>query len=448
MALLQVNQQIRDEVIDIMPRKLGQRIDDAKLDVLFVGDINRQLWGTWLSAPFSTSNLNTLHAEIRVFQITRCSFENRLKHPPASTGQDCRYWVYSRCAEMLLKFLTDFLQSREGKTSVHKAQGIGFAAENQGANRAIQNVAINIPFELDQQDSLETRVQCFWCTNANDDAFNNDSHRMIPSGKRAALIFAQSLHNQLLRIFETPPRDWHVTNYHRTLFEAVGTIHLKVAGRPFASMDLSKILAKIPCDEGWHRHGVTRSEFFEWKRLAEERRKTAGFTLVDTLVQEHELVGSAGIIAGMLSSRSQNLVRKVTMFPKKVAPFTRVPAVNERVAFKGKAVFVQEDGHSLPGNAMFYQPAHLPWSLGVTGSSAHWMYRYYLPKRIEEQLEDGEIVLFKSEAILFQADWTETTITSGEATFYGPAEDRRTKQPEAIQVDSPQAGDHRGCFVT
>lgn len=433
MPLLQVNQRIRDEVIDLLPRKLGQRIDDAKLDVLFVENISRQLWGTWLSAPFPTNNLNTLHAEIRVFQINR-SYVSRLMHWAGSTGQDCRYWVDSECAEKLLKFLTNFLQPREGHTPAHKAWGINLAAESRVANRTIQNIAINIPFELEQQDSLQTRVRCSWCANAIADASNNDDGRMIPSGKRAALIFAQSLHNQLLQMFETPPREWHVTNCHRALFEAVGTIHLKVAGRPFASMDLGELLAKMPRDEQWNQYGVSRAEFFEWKRLAEERRKAAGFTLVDTSVQEHELVGPAGIIAGLLSTRAQSLVRGMTRFSEEVAPFTRIPTVNEGVALKGNAVFVQEDGSSLPGNALFYSPP-LPLSLGMDRwhippiGDYHWM--YYMKKRSEAQPEDGEVVLFKGEAILLQSTSEETTITSGEAMFYGPAEEGRTEQPSA-----------------
>lgn len=451
MPLLQLNRQIRYEVIDILPRKLGQRIGDAKLDVLFVEDVFQQLWGTWLSAPFPTSNLNTLHAEIRDFQILE-SFSSHTTHPTASIEQDCRHWVVPCCADKLLKFLADFLQPGEGSTPIYNAQEIKYAAGSQVASRTIQNLAINIPLKLDQQDSLETRVRCSWCKSANADVSNDSIYRRIPSGKRAALIFAQSLHDQLREIFDTTPRDWPLITCPRIIFETIGSIHLKVAGKQFASMDLSKILAKIPRSEEWNENGVSRAEFFQWKRLAEERRKTAGFTTVKSSVQEHELVGSAGMIASMLSTRSQGLGRKMTMFSEKVAPFTRIPAVDERVAFTGKAVFVQEDGSSLPGNATFYEPAPVPmmpvvfprWWTPLSGG--HEMHR--VEKHIKEQPRDGEIVLFKGESILFRDRWIETTITSGEATFYGAAEEGRKEQSGAIEVDSPHVGDHPAKFGT
>lgn len=198
-------------------------------------------------------------------------------------------------------------------------------------------------------------------------------------------------------------------------------------------MDLSEILAKKPRSEEWNENGVSRADFFQWKRLAEERRKTAGFTMVKSSVQEHELVGSAGIIAGMLSKRAQSLVREVSKFSEDVAPSARSPAANERVAFTGKAVFVQEDGSSLPGNATFYQPlAYVPPRPGTFSQwprepvLSHGRGTYYAGRHIEEQPNDGKTALFKGEAIIFAANSTEVTITSGEATFYGSAEEGRT----------------------
>lgn len=108
MPLLHVNKQIRDEVINLMPRKLGQRVDDAKLDVLFLQGKRPRVWGTWLSAPFPTSNLNTLHAEIREFMMVK-SGGHRSTHMIAKAGQDCKLWVNLQCADKLLKFLAHFL---------------------------------------------------------------------------------------------------------------------------------------------------------------------------------------------------------------------------------------------------------------------------------------------------------------------------------------------------
>jgi hypothetical protein len=76
MPLLHINQQIRAEVIDFVLQKLGQRIDDAKVDVIYRIETKwgpSTLWATWLSAPFPTYHLHTLHAQIRQFQV----FQNR-----------------------------------------------------------------------------------------------------------------------------------------------------------------------------------------------------------------------------------------------------------------------------------------------------------------------------------------------------------------------------------
>lgn len=457
MSLLHVNQQIRDEVIDIMPRRLAQRVDDAKLDLLYVQNIGWNLGATWLSAPFPTNNLNTVQAQIRNFQV-RESLSERIIHPTVSIGQDCNYWVYSDCASMLLNFLADSLQTRPGNNSIYATQKTAGADGSQAVNLTIQNLVINIPYELDQLDSLETRVRCSQCTDADADILNNHLHHRIPSGKRSALILAQSLRKQMLHIFETAPTGWRAMTFPKIVFECIGTIHLKVQGKLFGSLDLSQLLAKLPRSEEWHEHSISRAEFFQWKRAAEEKRKTAGFPLVKPSVQEHELVGSAGIIASILSTRSENLVREVTTSSEDVAPSARQPAANQAIPFTGKAVFVQEDGSRLPGNAIFYhdgnratwasplwfaQPIDYPDEIEYQGE-----YIEELGEYIEKPPKDGELVLFTGEAILFQSDNIATTITSGEATFYGPAEEGGTEQPGPIEADSLQTGHYSGTCGT
>lgn len=435
MSLLHVNQQIRDEVIGIMPRRLAQRVDDAKLDLLYVQNMGWNLWATWLSAPFPTNNLNTLHAQIRHFQAPRF-YAPLIAHQNVSTGEDCKFWVNPESAEMLLDFLAELLRPPPGKTST------------------IQNLVIDVPFDPDQQDSLETRVRCSWCTDPGAGIPNNHARCRIPSGKRAALILAQALHDQLLHIYEKSPTGWRIMRHPNIIFEAIGTIHLKVGGRPFRSLNLSQVLAELPRSEEWNKRSIRRSEFFQWKRAVEEKRKTAGFTLVKSSVQEHELVGSAGIIASMLLARGESIVREVTTSPEDVEPSARQPAVNGIVAFAGKAMLVQEDGISLPGHATFYYSDDIP--LWVTlpqpfaAQSVDYSHvRDYQGEYIEEQPKDGELALFKREAILFQTDSMLTTsVDSGEATFYGPAEEGNTEQPFAIEEDSPQAGDQRGLCGT
>lgn len=447
MPLLHVNRQIRAEIFDLMPRKLAQGIDDAKLDVLYVEELSRKIWATWLSAPFPTDNLDTLHAQIRDFQIGPVRTLT-IEHTIPSPMQDCERWVDPECAEILLKFLADVLHSGSGKTSIYKTQRVASAYWNQTADRTVKNLVINIPFERDQQDSPETRVRCMRCGHTHGDISNSHTRRMIPSGKRAALIFAQYLHKQLLDVFETAPKFWRTIKFPRTIFESIGAIRLEVGGRPFGSLELSQILAKLPSSENWNGRNIRRTDFFQWKRAAEEMRKTAGFTPVEHSVQEHELVGSTGIIASMLSRRGESLVREVTTFSEDVAPSARQPEANERVDFMGNAIFVREDGSALPGNATFYVSATRRGHVFFWPPPDRLYPRKngYLGEYIDEPPKDGELVLFKGEGVLIPADNMGTSVFSGECTFYGPAENGSTEQSGARSLAFPPTRDSLADF--
>lgn len=190
MPLLQVNQQIRDEVIDLMPRRLGQRVDDASIDVVFVDKdssswaLQFRLCATWLSAPFPTNHRNTVHAQIRHFQFPIAELAWLSHHQ--TMGGDCQSWVDSQTAGLLLGFLANSLVAPTGSAASSKAQRIAVAGGSRRPYRTIQNLVIDIPFEPDQQDSLETRIRCSWCADAHRYMSNDGFHQMIPSGKRAS----------------------------------------------------------------------------------------------------------------------------------------------------------------------------------------------------------------------------------------------------------------------
>lgn len=435
MPLLHVNQQIRDEVINLMPRRLAHKFNDAKVDVLYVENMGWDIQATWLSAPFPTKTLDTLHAKIRDIQFPTPN-SPVLRHAKVNTTQDCRYWLHPETAIMFLQFLAVFLRDQRG-TTTRCAEA--YSCWSKPADRTIRNVVIDIPFELDHQDSLETRVRCFGCTHDGGRMANDQSFSMIPSGKRAALIFAKSLQNQLLRLFEMVQTGWSFYEFPRIAFESIGAIHLKVGGRPFASFDLGQILAKMPHNEEWTAARFSRSRFFEWKRNAEEKRRTAGFGEVRPSFQEHELVGSAGIIASMLSARGDSLVSEATSFLEDVAPSIDPPEADELIAFTGNAVFIQ-DGVALQGSATFYCPddtvgRYTGFSLPGASQSPD---NSYEEEYIEEQAKNGELVLFKGEAILFPVQPVQFSITSGEATFYGPTEEDTTEQRGVGDAGSQQ----------
>lgn len=442
MPLLHVNQKIRDEVMDLMPRRLAHRFNDAKLDVLYEENMGRgwDIQATWLSEPFPTKTMDTLHAKIRHLQY-RTPGSPALSHPRVNIAQDCKYWLHRETAVMFLHFLAVFLTQNRTVTEFTDA----YTPWSVSASRTIRNVVIDIPFELDQQGSLETRVRCFGCTHDGGPMASDQSFAMIPSGKRAALILAQALENKLFQVFESVQIGSTFFDPRKIAFESIGAIHLKVGERLFASFDLGQILAKMPRNEEWTRTRWTcwsRAGFFEWKRSAEEKRSTSGFGEVRPSFQEHELVGSAGIIAAMLSARGDSIVREATSFSEDVAPSIDVPEAEELIAFTGNAVFVQ-DGVALPGNATFYCPddtvgRYTTYLHPVTSQSPNDRYE---GEHVEEQAKDGERVLFKGEAVLFPVN----KILSGEATFYGPAEEGATDQRGATNAGSQQAKGHGGA---
>lgn len=448
MPLLLVNGKIRDEIIAFMPGRLGHRFDDAKVDALFVADPNWRLCVTWLSAPFPTNNLNTLHAQIRKFETFQSVWINP-SHPTPSINDDCEYWVNEDCAGMLLYFLTGWLRPRQGENLIYEAQTIRDGDGSRTTSRTIQNLVIDIPVEPDQQESLEERIRCMMCPVPGGNFGNGHYHRWIPSGRRAALILAQSLHKQLLYFFEIAPRWSTWTSASLRLpkigLESIGTIHLNVAGRLFAKMDLGQILAKLPHNEEWKLGGFGRAEFFQWKRAAEEKRKSSGFPVVEDSIQEHELAGSAGFIANILFARGGSLVREVTIPSEDEPPSAtqeELDELGERVAFTGSAVLIQEDGDIFPGNATFYSSIYFPvytadfqraW---VKRPSRQWCRLHYPLDPGVLRPQDGELVLFTGEAILFRKGIT-TSIISGQATFYGPAGETITEHPSSIEVVSP-----------
>lgn len=458
MPLLHVNQQIRDEVIDLMPRKLDQQIDDASADVVFVDKGNSswnsqfRLCATWLSAPFPTNHRNTVHAQIRYFQVPTSKPVWHL-HPKAM-GNDCQSWVDSQTAGLLLSFLANTLVASSGSAAIFKVQRTAGECGSQTPYRTIQNLVLDILLEPDQQDSLETRIQCSWCADAHGDISNHGFYQMIPSGKRAALIFARTLRKQLLKIFDALPKYWGSTTFPCIVFECIGTIHLKVHGRLFESFDLSQILANLPRSEEWTDSAFSRAEFYKWKRAVEEKRRSAGFKVVRPSVQEHELAGSASIIASILAAKDESLVQEVTTPSDDITPSSGQPARDEVASFPVKAVFIEKDGTRLPGNATFFCSTFEAWSnmqLAFYNPPLVDVYRRtsitrpLLRQASEEQPRCGEVVLFKGESIIFHSDKTLSTINSGHATFYGRAEEAGTEQSGSIEIDS-QAGDrHDGC---
>lgn len=443
MPLLLVNGQIRDEIIKFMPELLGHRVDDAKVDVLFVDDRGWSLWATWLSAPFPTNNLNTLHAQVREFQTLESVSIDSL-HPNLSINDDCKYWVYYQCAGMLLHFLTGWLRPRRGENPIYEAQTTRDGDESRTTSRTIQNLVIDIPVEPDPQDSLEERMRCMRCPVPGGNFGNGHYHRWIPSGRRAALIFAQSLHKQLLDVFETAPKRWKSASlsFPKIALESIGTIRLNVTGRLFARMDLGQILAKLPLNEEWEVDGFGRAEFFQWKRAAEEKRKSSGFPPVSDSIQEHELAGSAGFIASILFARGESLVREVTIPSEDEPPSAGQPELDERVVFTGSAMLVQEDGDIFPGNATFYSFIYTPVYTAdfqrahQTRRPSQWCRLHYPLDPGVLRPQDGELVLFTGEAILFRTGPT-TSIISGQATFYGRAGETISEHPGSIKVVSP-----------
>lgn len=438
LPLLHINQQIRDEVIELVSRRLGQRIDDAKLDLMYLAHVG--LWATWLSVPCPTAHINTLHASLRSFHGRIHGTDWLLAYDDThdSMNQGSCSGVDVQNAGMLCDFLVAFLRGHERRFLSAVSQSSSSRCAYRNFGRTVKKVVINVDFDSEWDAKQETPQYPLKDTDVVYDLTQSDEneqlskmayHRMVPTTKRNALAVAESLYQQLLKVFDVHaenPRN--ARSFPNIVIENVGAIDIKVGGRPFRSLDLGQILADLPRKEEWRHKDLRRSDFFKWKRSAEEKRKTAGFEVVRSSVHEHELVGSAALIAYMLSKRRESLVRDVAAFSEDAASSSTQPARGEMVAFTGKAMFIQEDGNALPGNATFYYPTRL---------TSHTM-RFHFhngqsvdsnskPNRpvqhIAEVPRHGELVLFEGEAILLPAN----EITSGHATFYGQAADASLK---------------------
>lgn len=472
MALLQVNQQIRYEVIDLVLRRLGQRFNDAKVDAMYVrpgpNGTQTTLNATWLSEPFPTTHLNRLHVQIRCFQASESLSADWgprlhiLTHPGANSGDDCRRWLGSENAALLLEFVRQsLLRIKAGCASSHVYKVPSCNDESGTTNRTIQKLVIDIPFESDAQPLPGERVRCMYCPPVNTNSWKPRFHPIVPSGQRAALVFAQSLQEQLLRILEILPKHGMQRILTSIIFESVGTIELNVHGRLFRSFDLSRILAEMPHIGEWDWPPLNRTKFFEWKRAVEEKRRVAGFEVVKPSVQEHYLTGSLGLICSILAARDEMLVPQGTLPTTDAVPQLfqlpwRNTTAHEIVAFTGSSVLVQEDGTKLSGDTTFYTQGdmivddtrgdvrkiilvspHVPF-FGV-GPVPRFRHQAFEEQSVERQPEDGQHVVFKGEAIFIATCDGDQTITSGDATFYGRAEGASTEQPVSIPVDHYEA---------
>lgn len=447
MVLLQTNQQIRFEVTGLVLRRLGQRFNDAKVDVMYVqhdrnrnrDGLNTRLCATWLSVPFPTTHLNSLHVQLRFFQshdLRDSHFIHLLFLTNTKSWEDCVHWLGSQHAEKLLEFVHMSLRTEAGNASSHDYKRFPSAHESLTTKRTIQKLVIDLPFESDSRQLPGERVRCELCPRTSSDFSNKDFRPIVPSGKRAALVFAQSLHEQLLEIFNYVPADRGQASLLSIFFQSIGSIELNVQGRLFQSLELSQILARMPRSEEWNEPLFSRAEFFEWKRAVEVNRKAAGFEVIEPSVQEHDLAGSAGLICSILAARDEFLVPLGTLPTNDATPPTEQLAEHEGHAFTRKAIFVDEDGTKFTGDATFHPPGDINVHLALSEDSIFGYFgdslsdladQDFEEQSIEEQPWDGEHVVLKGEAILIVMRHGEQTITSGDATFYGRAEDASTE---------------------
>lgn len=423
---------------------MDQRVDDAKADVMYLADAG--LWATWLSAPFPTNHVNTLHACLRNFQardqdsgwIIVSTGHHSMMRQGFCSGVD------TQNAGLLCDFLANFLRGDQANPLQIKSQRAIRGRGNQRSGPTIQKVAINIDFDSDWNAAQETpqypltQTSLFidlTQTTINQQLLHKHYHRMVPSSKRNALAVAESLYRHLLEVLDPRPRFFSATSFPDIIFERIGTIDINVGSRPFRNLDLGQILAELPRREAWTDVGFSRSEFFEWKRNAEQERRTAGFGMVRPSVKEEFLVGSSALVASMLSKRCENLVRDVATSSEDIAPAASMQSArNESIAFTGKAMLFQKDGNLLPGNATFYSSSGPNWSTYIPNiqSVVNDSEPYCPEQDIEELPQDDEVALFKGETIVFQSCRIDPAIISGDATFYGRAGEARTEPPGTI----------------
>lgn len=267
LALLLVSRQIHAETKSILHRKMFP--PSWKADVMFIKNVG--LWTTWLSASRLVRNVDTVQAQFRSFNAPEAldgAFFRGHIWTAGCGGPAVGVWGFY---DLLVGFLEGTIGPFPQKMEVDDHGK--YEDERRTDNRGITVKRLVI----DCLSSTEENIMPLNYSKGRSyilGARRSDS--AIPEQKRAALVLARFF-KYFLGILLQPVL--YELDQSKLLFERVGEIFIQVDGEPYGHFDLSGILTRL----WWiHRNKlVLVNKAFKWKEAAIEKRRQAGFRVVE-----------------------------------------------------------------------------------------------------------------------------------------------------------------------
>lgn len=279
LPLLLVSRQVHAETKTVLDRTVKQSVWNA--DVMFIKNVG--LWTTWLSASRFLRNVDTLHAQFRSFNAPENldpTFFNGHMWRAGCGGPAVGVWgFYDLLMGVLEGIIGPFPRRRETDGPeghvTGRRNGHGLLNDTQGitVKRLI----------LDCLSSTEEKILPLNYTEQGR-SYVLTEHQVdpaLPEPKTAAIVLARFIAEMLEMIMRPALYD---IDYGKALYERVGEIFIQVDGELFHHFDLSEIIARLSWErfERWESHKVARvDKAFQWRKEAIEKRRQAGFRVVD-----------------------------------------------------------------------------------------------------------------------------------------------------------------------
>ncbi|CAM1500627.1 Fc.00g097890.m01.CDS01 [Cosmosporella sp. VM-42] len=260
--LLLANKQLFGETKGLLSRKRSQRANYA-IDIMYVK--NSGLWSTWLSAPFLTTDIGTVHTTFRLFNQPN-NLPSEMNFPNMWRGGDggppSGVWIFYH-------MITQFLDQKIGPWPLR--------AETEAETITVQRLVLDVltPVEPDilSLAAFPHRPGHDWMDRAR--RTRNES-KGLP-----AQVFADFIKREIGGLL---CMGYYTTGYGDILHERFGIIEIRVGGEPYHSWDVSEIFSKLPLnDDQWGTFSMAerKASYRKWKLEAAEKRRRAGFRLIE-----------------------------------------------------------------------------------------------------------------------------------------------------------------------
>lgn len=227
LPLLLVSRQVHDET----QRVLDDTVDhtSSKADVMFIKNVG--LWTTWLSAPRSSSHVETMNAQFRSFNAPETldsTFFNGHMWSVGCGGPPLGVWGF-------YDLLVGFLEGIIGPFPRRKEIG---GPASYGSGRRGANLRITVGrLVLDCLSTVEENILPLNFTAGGSSSFLSARHLdpALPEPKRAALALADFL-VEMLEILMRPDR--YIVDMSKLLLERVREISVQVDGEPYRHLTI------------------------------------------------------------------------------------------------------------------------------------------------------------------------------------------------------------------